>query len=128
MSLFVLFLVNLLFCGGGLSFIFMIHVIQICLLFVVFVKFKFKLLWLVFLASRLEGGQTLLHCPDGQYVGFTHGRYFYNSCGADVTRTLSINCCNHQSCLIKATNDWLGVDPCVGDTKTLEWTMICRGK
>lgn len=40
---------------------------------------------------------------------------------------LNINCCNHQSCLIKATNDWLGVDPCVGDTKTLEWTMICRG-
>lgn len=86
---------------------------------------KLKLLRSVFIASLLEGGQTLLNCPDGQYVGFTHGRYFYNSCGTDVTTALNIK---YQSCLIKATNDWLGVDPCVGDMKTLEWTMICRGK
>lgn len=107
----------------------MIHVIQkyfYSLLFLLNVKLKLPRP--VFIASLLEGDQTLLNCPDGQYVGFTHGRYFYNSCGTDVTTALNINCCNLQSCLIKATNDWLGVDPCVGDTKTLEWTMICRGK
>lgn len=76
----------------------------------------------------MEGEQTLLQCPLGQYVSFTSARYFYGGCGADVTRALQINCCNRSSCLIQATNAWVGVDPCVGDTKFLEWNMVCEGK
>lgn len=127
MSPFVLLLVKVFYCDGRLSFIWFMYFKNVySLLFLL--NLKLKLLRSVLIASLLEGDQTLLNCPDGQYVGFTHGRYFYNSCGTDVTTALNINCCNHQSCLIRATNDWLGVDPCVGDTKTLEWTMICRGK
>ena len=39
----------------------------------------------------MEGEQTHLQCPLGQYVSFTSTRYFYGSCGADVTRALQIN-------------------------------------
>lgn len=76
----------------------------------------------------MEGEQTHLQCPLGQYVSFTSTRYFYGSCGADVTRALQINWCHRSSCLVQATNAWVGVDPCVGDTKILEWNMVCEGK
>lgn len=74
-----------------------------------------------------EGEEIQLHCPEGQYVDFTYGRYFRTGCGADVTRKLQTNCCKQRSCLIQATNGWLGIDPCYGDEKTLAWNAICQG-
>lgn len=81
----------------------------------------------IFTGTLTEGEQVRLECPEGQYVDFTYARYFYGGCGANVTSKLQINCCNQTSCLVQATNGWLGIDPCYGYQKTLEWNMVCQG-
>lgn len=67
-------------------------------------------------------------CGNGQYLDITYGRYYCSNGSASVTDRMNTNCNYNSACTIQAQNNWLGGNPCVGITKTLEWTDACRGK
>nr|XP_034303094.1 collagen alpha-3(VI) chain-like [Crassostrea gigas] len=65
-------------------------------------------------------------CGNGQYLDITYGRYYCSNGSASVTDRMNTNCNYNSACTIQAQNNWLGGNPCVGITKTLEWTDACR--
>lgn len=67
-------------------------------------------------------------CDNGQYLDITYGRYYCSNGSASVTDIMNTNCNYNSACSIQAQNNWLGGNPCVGITKTLEWTDACRGR
>lgn len=67
-------------------------------------------------------------CGTGQYLDITYGRYYCSNGSASVTNIMNTNCNYNSDCTILAQNSWLGGNPCVGITKTLEWTDACRGR